>query len=130
MVQLISRQTYTIVELGVSYDSLDIDALDEAGGMLLTQAATADPPRVVVDLFQTEFIGSTFLELLVRTWKHLHQRGGAMAVCGLHPLCAEVFHVTRLETLWGSYPTRDDAVNALLQGPLAGRRTDEEVAKR
>ena len=130
MVQSISRQTYTIVELGVSYDSLDIDALDEAGGVLLTQAATADPPRVVVDLFQTRFIGSTFLELLVRTWKHLHQRGGVMAVCGLHPLCAEVFHVTRLETLWHSYPTRDDAVKALVQTPLGGCRADQKVTQR
>ena len=118
MVQLISRPECTIVELGASYDSLDVDALDEAGGLLLTQAATAEPPRIVVDLSQTAFIGSTFIELLVRTWKRLDERSGTMALCGLQPFCAEVLRITRLETLWQCYPTRNNAIQALTSGQI------------
>jgi anti-sigma B factor antagonist len=113
MVQYFSQPECTIVELGPSYDSLDVDALDEAGSVLLTQAAIAEPPRLIIDLSQTAFVGSTFIELLVRTWKLLGQRGGRMALCGLHPFCIDVFRVTRLETLWDVYATRNDAVRAI-----------------
>jgi stage II sporulation protein AA (anti-sigma F factor antagonist) len=116
MVRTIVQQECTVVELGPTYDSLDSEALDEVGSVLLTQASAAEPPRLVVDFSQTSLIGSTFLELLVRAWKRLSERGGAMALCGLQPFCAEVFRVTRLETLWHCCPTRDEAVTALLSG--------------
>ena len=38
----------TVIELGPSYESLDDDALEEIGGLLLTEATIADPPRVVL----------------------------------------------------------------------------------
>ena len=116
MAEVIHQPGCTVIELGASYDSLDLDSLDEVGGMLLTQAATAEPPRLVLDMSQTGFIGSTFIELLVRTWKRLTERGGTMVLCGLQPFCAEVFRVTRLETLWHCCPTRAEAVTALLSG--------------
>jgi len=115
MARAILQQACTIVELDSRYDSLDVAALDEVGSVLLTQAAAAEPPRIVVDFSKTSLIGSTFLELLVRTWKRLSERGGRMALCGLNPFCADVFRVTRLETLWRSYPTREEAVKALVQ---------------
>ena len=113
MVELIHQPGCTVIELGASYDSLDLDSLDEVGGMLLTQAATAEPPRLVLDMSQTGFIGSTFIELLVRTWKRLTERGGTMVLCGLQPFCADVLRVTRLETLWRAYPNREKAVDAV-----------------
>jgi anti-sigma B factor antagonist len=113
MARLISQPKCTIIELGTSYDSLDVDSLDAVGGLLLTQAATAEPPRIIVDFSQTTFIGSTFIELLVRAWRRVSQRGGTLATCGLHPFCAEVLRVTRLETLWPSYATREEAVQAI-----------------
>jgi len=102
-----------VIEFGPSYNSLDEDALEEIGGLLLTEAAHVEPPRLVLDLSQTTFFGSTFLELLVRAWKRLRERGGTMVFCGLHPFCAEVLEVTRLTTLWDVYPTRAEAVKAL-----------------
>jgi anti-sigma B factor antagonist len=107
------RQSHcTVVELGARYDSLDLDALNDAGSLLLTQAVSADPPRLVIDMSQTSFIGSTFIELLIRTWRRLNQRNGSMVLCGLQPFCAEILRVTRLETLWSCYPTRNEAVQA------------------
>jgi hypothetical protein len=34
-------------------------------------------------------------------------------LCGVQPFCAEVIHVTRLDTLWESFPTREEAVAVL-----------------
>jgi len=113
MCRSIRVQGIVVIEFGPSYDSLNDDALEEAGGLLLTEAVHAQPPRLVLDLSQTSFIGSTFIELLVRAWKRLRERGGTMVFCGLHPFCTEVLEVTRLTTLWDIYATRDEAVQAL-----------------
>ena len=103
----------TVIELGPSYDSLNEAALAESGGVLLGEAVHAEPPRLLLDLSGTQFIGSRFIELLVRTWKRLRERGGTMALCGVQPFCSEVLHTTKLDTLWNSYPTRADGVTAL-----------------
>ena len=104
----------TVIELGPSYASLDDTDLEEAGAVLLSEAATADPPLLVLDMSQTEFIGSTFIELLVRAWKRIRQRGGHMVVCGLRPFCAELLAITHLAALWDTYPTREEAATAIL----------------
>lgn len=103
----------TVIELGPSYDSLDEAALAESGGVLLGEAIHAEPPRLLLDLSQTRFIGSRFIELLVRAWKRIRERGGTMALCGVQPFCSEVLKTTKLDTLWRSYPTRADGVSAL-----------------
>jgi len=87
--------------------------LAESGKVLLAEAVRAEPPRLLLDLSGTELIGSRFVELLVQTWKRLRQRGGIMALCGVQPFCSEVLRTTKLDTLWNSYPTRDDGVAAL-----------------
>jgi len=102
----------TIFELGEGYDSLDTDTLDEAGGILLTHAAMVEPPRILLDFSRTKFIGSTFIEIMVRTWKRVTERGGTMVLCGLQPFCTDVLRVTRLETLWPTYATQEEALKS------------------
>jgi len=116
MLQVTEQKGVTVIELGPSYESLDEPALEDLGGLLLTKAATIEPPRLLLDLSQTRFIGSTFIELLVRAWKRLASRGGTMALCAVQPFCAEVIHVTRLDTLWEVFPTKDRALDALSVG--------------
>ncbi len=107
------KRDVTIIEFGPSYDSLDDETLEEAGGFLLTEAVCADPPRMILDLSHTRFIGSSFIELLVRAWKRLKERGGTMALCGVQPFCAEVLEITRLTTLWKIYATQAEALDAV-----------------
>ena len=111
--KIVRQQDVTVIALESSYQSLDEDMLEEVGGLLLTHATTADPPLVVLDLSQTGFFGSTFIELLVRAWKRLKERGGQLALCGLQPFCAEVMQITQLDSLWGNYPTREAAVASI-----------------
>jgi anti-anti-sigma factor len=116
MPQLSCQSNCTVIELGECYDSLDLDALNEVGHMLMMHARTADPPRLILDMSQTTLVGSAFIELLVRTWRELVGRDGTLALCGLQPFCAEIVRATRLESLWDCFPTRDGALEAMDQG--------------
>jgi anti-sigma B factor antagonist len=117
MLRISREQQITIVEFGKSYDSLDLQKLDEARSSLLDEADHAEPPLVVLDFARTTFIGSSFIELLVRAWKRLKQRGGLMTLCNLNPFCEEVFHVSRLDLLWQICPSRQAAIDALRENP-------------
>ncbi len=112
MATVLRQPNATVLELGPSYASLDLKALTELGEMLLSEATYADPPYLVLDLSQTCFIGSAFIELLVRAWKRISHRGGLMVLCGAQPFCAEVLKAARLDKLWPSFLTRQDALNA------------------
>ena len=113
--EITRQQDVTVIELGSAYESLDDDSLEEIGGLLLTEATIADPPRIVIDLSETTMIGSMFIELLVRAWKRLRERGGTLVLCGLQPFCAEVLRITQLDKLWETYPTQQEAVAGIVR---------------
>ena len=114
MVRLTRQPELTLLELDPTYASLDeASVLEEFGGVLLTEALTADPPLVLLDLSATTYVGTSFVELLVRAWKRLRERGGKLVLCSVQPFCAEVFRISRLDTLWDTYPTRRQAIAAL-----------------
>ncbi len=112
MIEVSRQHDVSVIELGPSYESLDACLLEDVGGVLLGEASRADPPRMVLDMTGTRYVGSAFIELLVRAWKRLTERGGTMVLCGVQPLCAEVLRVTGLNRLWKALPTRDQAVVA------------------
>jgi anti-anti-sigma factor len=112
MATVLRESNATVLELGPSYASLDVKALTEFGEVLLSEATYADPPHLILDLSKTNFVGSAFIELLVRAWKRISHRGGTMALCGAQPFCAEVLRAARLDSLWPSFPNRDEALNA------------------
>jgi len=103
----------TILELGSAYASLDQQALEDLGGVMLAEATHASPPRLVLDLSHTRLIGSSFLEILVRAWKRLRQREGEMVLCAVQPFCSEVLRAAHLDSIWPSYKTCEDALVAL-----------------
>lgn len=113
MTKVLREQDVTVVELEAEYDSFDMLRLQQVHDLLVALAQTVSPPWLVLDLSQTRFMGSAFLEAVFRAWKRLQERHGRFALCCLHPYCAEVLQATRLDQLWASYPTRAEAVCAL-----------------
>lgn len=104
----------TVVTLGPQFENLDEWILDGLRETLLNVSQQADPPLVVLDLSHTKFFGSSFIEVLFRLWNRLNTRqGGQFAISGLTPYCAEVLSITHLDTLWRTFPKRDEAVRAL-----------------
>ncbi len=113
MYRLIQESGVTILTAGPSYTGLEEEALQEFGEVLLSEVSHATPPRFVIDMSETDFIGSSFIEILVRAWKRVKNRNGTMALCGLHPFCHEVLQISRLDTIWPICASRDQAMSAV-----------------
>ena len=105
----------TVIALGPAYKFVDEHVLDTGlGESLIELADDADPPLVVLDLSNTQFFGSSFIEVLFRLWTRLQARGGGrFAICGLTPHCLDVLKITHLDTLWRLTATREEAVRAI-----------------
>jgi anti-anti-sigma factor len=104
----------TVIALGPKYKIIDEHVLDTGlGETMIEIALDAKPPLVVLDLSQTQFFGSSFIEVLFRVWNRLQGRSGKFAICGLTPHCYDVLKITHLDTLWPLMPTRAEAVAAV-----------------
>jgi anti-anti-sigma factor len=108
------RNGVTVVLLGPNFENLDEVVLDAASSVILDVSKSADPPLVVIDLSNTQFFGSAFIEILFRAWNRLNsEEGGRFCISGLTPYCREVVEVTHLDRLWTLFETVDEAVAAL-----------------
>lgn len=105
----------TVLEFGPGPHTLHEAEISELTQPMLA-ACSAEPPRIVVDLSEVEFFGSSFIELLFRLWKRMNDQGGDFALAGVSPYCQEVLDVTNLDKLWKSYATVDEAVAAMQAG--------------
>jgi len=105
----------TVIALGPAYKVVDEHLLDTGLGVSLLELANeAKQPLVVLDLSNTQFFGSSFIEVMFSLWKRLEARGGGrFAICGLTPHCLDVLKITHLDTLWRLTSTREEAVRAL-----------------
>jgi anti-anti-sigma factor len=108
------ESSVTVLTAGPRQCNIDDLMVQELHTPLVRACNEADPPRVVIDLGNAEFVGSSFIELLLPVWGRLEGKpGGRLAFCNLSELCQEVFDVTNLTRLWEFYNTRADAIAAM-----------------
>lgn len=104
----------TALILGKEFENLDEQNLDMIRKSLMDEAFAASPARVVIDLSNTKFFGSSFIEVLFRIWNRINAvEGGRFGIAGLSPYCREVLEVTHLDKLWSLYPDLKTAVKEL-----------------
>jgi anti-anti-sigma factor len=96
-------------------DLRESDYLDiESGAREVLDLVSAPEVRgVVLDFHRTDYYGSTALGFFLRLWKRVGMRGGRMAFCNLSPNENEILAVTRLNTLWPTFASREEAVKAV-----------------
>lgn len=77
------------------------------------EAAAASPDTaLLIDLSGCEFIDSTGIALIVRSWQR--QNGdGSFALCGVADQVKRVLDVTGLESTIPTHPSREDAISQL-----------------
>lgn len=102
-----------IVPLGTRYSSLEAGDLEGVRDDLLDLAESCQPPRIVFDLSETEYVGSAFLEILFRVYSRMRRRGGQCAFCAVQGFCRDVFHTTRLDSIYLMFDDRNTAVAAM-----------------
>lgn len=118
MNSLIDQDGLLIVTLSNDYGVMENHEIEQFQRNLTAGIENRERPRVIVDLTATSYIGSTFLEALINIWQKLKDKGGQMVLCGLQPGTREVVSVTRLDTLWPLYETRQAAIQALSAGHM------------
>jgi len=117
MITVDKIERVTIVGFSGQRVTLDESALEQIGDEFVQRATLAAPPLVLLDMRPVSFIGSRFIEMMIRVWKLLKKRGGRLALCGLQPFCAEVLERVRVNTLCESYADREEALAALTGSP-------------
>jgi anti-sigma B factor antagonist len=115
MAQVVLQGEATVVEVDPEYDSLDEQKIGAFCDLLLRAVASAATPALVIDLSRTRFIGSSFLGVLIRAWKRVRDRDGRMAICCAPTNCAEVLRVSKLDSVWSIFATREEAVREVVQ---------------
>jgi anti-anti-sigma factor len=71
---------------------------------LLAAVADAGASKVVLDLQHVTYLGSAMFRPFLTLKSRLEEKGGRIILCGLRPMLAEVFRVTRLIASHPSLP--------------------------
>ena len=107
----------TIVDFGEELRHIGEDVIP-AVSRVVHDAGEAPVPKVLLDMKYVQYFGSSFIEVLFRLWQQMETRGGLFVICGIHPQCLEVLHVTKLEKLWAICPDRESGLEYLRTQPL------------
>ena len=78
-------------------DELQIQRI---GQRLRDMALAERAPKMVLDFAAVEYLSSRALSELINLSRQVDQRGGQLALAGIHPQIYEVFKITRLNRLF------------------------------
>ena len=106
-----------IVHAGPEYDNLDIETVEDVERCLLGCADSGQIQNLIVDLSNTRFFGTSFLEVLIRTWNRVRRKNGKFALSGLQSHPEEVIRVSKLDQIWRLYATVAEAVEKIETDP-------------
>ncbi|MBI1347277.1 STAS domain-containing protein [bacterium] len=98
--------------------------IDSIGTEVLTRLSETSHPKILVDLCSLDYMGSAQLALIVRIFKAIKERAGAMVVANQHPVVQEVLTLAGLNKLWTIVTTRDEGLRLLGGDP--GRSASSE----
>ena len=111
--EVLSVDGVTVVAFGPAFARID-ESLIPLIGETFTQVVAQKRRPVVVDLSNTKFFGSSFIELLFRLWNRAKDdKGHGFALAGIDDYCQEILSVTNLQRLWPIFKTRSQAVDSL-----------------
>ena len=96
---------------------LDLSTASDLEGPLEEAAASGDG-SVLIDLAECEFIDSTGIALIVRTWQRLDRNAdgegnGRVVICGCNEQVHRVLEITGLELSISIHDSREQALAAL-----------------
>jgi len=81
-------------------EDIDVRALRESIEAIIEQAGKI---HLVLDFRHVKFLSSAVLGLLIRISKRIHEQGGELRLCSIHPGIYEVFKITRLTNVFDIY---------------------------
>ena len=110
---------FTIEQNDPTVIAISGDVLGGADAMEFARAVAeqvqAGARQVVVDLAEVHLMNSSGLGMLVAASTSLRSGGGRLLVVGANEHIRSLLKMTRLDTVFASYQTRDEAVEACRQ---------------
>ncbi|MCD6378037.1 MAG: STAS domain-containing protein [Planctomycetes bacterium] len=76
----------------------------------LMEPLEQNPSRVVVDLSEVSYMDSSGVASLVKLLSRAMKQGIDVRLAGLNERVRSIFEITRLDTVFGIYPTVEEAV--------------------
>ena len=70
--------------------------------------------NIILDLSKCDFLDSTFIGVLVVTWKRLKARGGKLKLVKPGNFAKSVFHLTGTIEIFENYDTVDEALSSFV----------------
>ena len=69
--------------------------------------------KLIIDLAEAPFFGSSLLELIRVLWNDISQEGGRIVICNPSPVGREVLEVAKFDQIWPVLETREEALASL-----------------
>lgn len=104
----------TLIAVTPALETLDSSLEKQVVEVIMSALTGPETPLVIFDLSEVDYFGSMFLAVLLRCWKSVTARGGTMALAGVTSRARELLRLTSLDMIWAMYPTRHEAMEALL----------------
>lgn len=80
---------------------------------LLELINSSQPTNLVIDLSHSDYLGTVMLSAVLRLWKRIAQRGGNLVLCNVSQKVAQILRLTKLDSIWPIYGSRDQAFHAI-----------------
>lgn len=90
---------------------------------LLPLANDPNTHALVVDFSSVDYISSVCLRVLMLAAKALRARKGRVAAVSLQPIVAEIFAISRFDSVFEMFPSLPDALRALSPGSAPAQGT-------
>jgi anti-anti-sigma factor len=91
-------------------DSIEVDTIIDS---VLKAVEAGAKGWWVVDLSQTEYLGSSMLGLFVNLREKIRHAGGKLVLCGMSPALTRIFRTCCLERLFTIVKSRGDALSRI-----------------
>lgn len=112
-IQMTQRNGVTVATPGSQFGSVYEGSLPELAP-LLDLAESIDPPRLVIDLATTRYIGSAFIGFVLSLSQRVNARpNGRLGLANVSPFCRMALETTKSERLLDLFESVDDAVAEL-----------------
>ena len=101
----------TVVDL-VGPRITDQAYINALGDELIDILGKAQPPDLLIDMNDVEFLSSAVLGKLIRMLKRTRESNGRLRLCSIRPSIFEVFEITQLHKVFEIYTDSGEALNA------------------
>lgn len=103
------KATIAILSEEKVLQEVDIQSLENS---IMSLIENAGGINLIINFCNVKFLTSSFLGLLIRILKKMHDTGGTLKLCSIDSKIFKIFKITRLDKVFEIYDSQDEAVES------------------